>query len=446
MFAIDKNIDDLDIRERTILKVFFSMNNHQVATPEMMLEEARSYVLFFREGKNRVTAYIALHLLLTDRKLYYAHSSNPFPNDEIEKVEEEALEFSEGLGAMLDELDFSKLSHDEKDSWIESQEIFTQKPEPEPEPEPEQKPVEAAPKETTPVQPEVTSTETPVVLSPQQAPGQVQSAPQQTPPAVPPVAPAPQQPAPVLQQAPPQQYIPPAQQTQQPPSAPPEHVAPLVQQPYQNPVQQPYQTSVQQPQQEQVVRYAPTVIYVPQPQPQAAPQQPYQSPPAPPVAQPPQQPYQAPVQPVEQQPAPFPPQASSYTTPPAEDVSLPPQQASGVEHQPDPRSQVWSSQETTQTRGPLSAPPDTRKAPRQQPVQKPVEQEPTVRQAKPASRTSPAIPAVPAPGKGRPGIMEQTVYAGIVKPQRSSAEKERKAAEGVVSRDREALARLLTSF
>ena len=103
MFVIEKNITDLNIREKNVLKLLFSMNVHQVATPEMILEEARSYILFFRETGGKVSAYIALHLTVTNRKLYYVHSSNPFPEGEMETVEQEALEFAEGLGAVLDE-------------------------------------------------------------------------------------------------------------------------------------------------------------------------------------------------------------------------------------------------------------------------------------------------------------------------------------------------------
>lgn len=112
-----------------MIKVFFSMNNHQVATPEMMLEETRSYIVFFREAKDKISAYIGLHLLLTDRKLYYAHSSNPFPGEELDAVQEEAISFAEGLGAMLDELDFAQLSPGEANRWIDKQDIFRSIPE-----------------------------------------------------------------------------------------------------------------------------------------------------------------------------------------------------------------------------------------------------------------------------------------------------------------------------
>jgi hypothetical protein len=124
MFTVDPSITDLHLRERNLLKAYFSMNNHQVATPEMMLEEARSYILFVREPDGRLSAYIGLYLLTTDRRLYYSHASNPFPFPALHDIEEEALAFVEGLGAMLDEIDFTKLPVELRNKWIDKQEMF----------------------------------------------------------------------------------------------------------------------------------------------------------------------------------------------------------------------------------------------------------------------------------------------------------------------------------
>jgi hypothetical protein len=126
MFTLDPIITDLNVKERNIHKIFFSMNIHKVATPEMMLEDARSYALIFRESKGKFSAYIALHLLSTNRKLYYSHVENPFLDDQLETINEEATAFAESLGAMLDEIDFTKLSDSEQDRWLDGQEIFLQ--------------------------------------------------------------------------------------------------------------------------------------------------------------------------------------------------------------------------------------------------------------------------------------------------------------------------------
>jgi hypothetical protein len=127
MFTIDPKLNEKDLKGGNLFKVLLSMNNHQVATPETSLEEARSYVFFFREGRNRLTAYIGLHLLVTDRKLFYAHSANPFLEDQLLEVEDEARDFAEYLGAMMDEVDIAGMSDLEKDSWIENQGIFSTK-------------------------------------------------------------------------------------------------------------------------------------------------------------------------------------------------------------------------------------------------------------------------------------------------------------------------------
>ncbi len=150
MFTIDPTVTDSSLKEKTLVKALFSMNNHEVATPEMNVEEARSYVFFFREGKARRSAFIGLHLLRSDRKLYYKHSSNPFPEEEMLEVEEDARGFAEDLGAMLDEIDFAFMSESERQHWIDGQSIFSQKKQPEAEPVVEFSPGEQLKTEATP--------------------------------------------------------------------------------------------------------------------------------------------------------------------------------------------------------------------------------------------------------------------------------------------------------
>jgi len=201
MFTIDQNITDLKIKEKNVLKILFSMNIHQVASPEMILEEARSYILFFREGKARFSVYLALHLLTTDRKLYYSHSSNPFPEDELSAVEEEALGFAEGLGAMLDVKDFTKMSDSEQDRWIDEQDIFSKKPLSEampaaqpvaPQAQPDSPPAQPTPQMALPQVPVQQTPAVPVASEPQPAPVASPVAPAAvvTAPIAPPVAPA----------------------------------------------------------------------------------------------------------------------------------------------------------------------------------------------------------------------------------------------------------------
>ncbi len=361
MFTIDQNITYQKIKEKDMIKAFFSMNNHQIATPEMMLEEARSYIMFFHETGGKLSAYIGLHLLQSGRKLFYAHSSNPFQTGEMESVEEEALGFVEGLGGLLDAIDFTKMSSEEKNRWIDNQDLFIEKPEPES--PAEEKPKESEQQEASSVHPEPHAPQIP-----SSAP---ESASETQPPQMQPSPPAqyapqaPQQPAPPVQftaQTPLQQFTP---QPEQATSAPPMPDMPQSQQVTQAPFAQqvpPTQYAPQAPQQ-----FVPPVQYIPQTPQQQPP------PPAAPMQYTPQVPQQAP---------------------------------------------------------PLQYAPPTP----QQPVPP----------ATYAPQTPPVLPA--APPKGKQEIMQKAIKAGVIKAPKQSIKKEAQSAVGVVSRDREALARLLTSF
>jgi hypothetical protein len=369
MFTIDSTITDLKVREKNILKILFSMNIHQIATPEMMLEDARSYVLFFRENKGRLVSYIALHLLTTNRRMYYSYSSNPFPDDQLVDAEEEALAFLEGLGAMIDEIDFSNMSDSAQDRWLNEQDIFSEKPVVEaqpaeptsPEPEPEPQPV-VTPLQT---QPEIKPASQPLV-----APVQLQP---EIRPVLEPVA------APVASVAVPQQPQPEIPQILQPVVAPilPQPIAPAPPQPSVAPVQaQPVTPLILEP-----------VSAPVQTQPVAAPAAPI-------------------VSTVQAHPTPAPKPVTPFVQPVLTPVYTEPVAA------PIPQPIVPPMKPT--------------------PPRAPLQQQPNQQQK--------------ATMKRQQEIMQQAVTANGVKPSVKTVSREGQPAAGVVSRDKEALARLLASF
>jgi hypothetical protein len=348
MFTVDPNITELNLKKKTIVRMFFSMNVHQVATPEMMLEDARSYVIFFREGKERFSAYIALHLLSTNRSLYYSHSSNAFLNEEMEGVQDDAFAFAESLGAMLDEINFSKMSEEAQHTWIDEQDIFSEKKRVETRPTPQHESVEDA----GPAAP---------VTQPAHAPVQQQAEAQ-------PVVPKQHlEKEPVV---PPQQPVQAAQVT----TFVQESLVPEPQQPVQTP-HPPAIPPVPEPEHTVHAAYAPVIVV--EETPVSEPQQP---------AQPRQE-----TATVTQAPQ----------TPKAQKASAPP-----------PRPAVQAPQQTMR--------PKTSQQPKQQPQ--------------------------PSPDKLQQEIMEMAIKAGIAKSPKKTQTVEQRPVAGLVSRDREALARLLTSF
>ena len=414
MFIITHNLTDLKVKERNIYKMLYSMNSPQVATPELSVEEARCYVLFFSEGPN-LSAYIGLYLPRTDRKIFYAYSSNPFPFEAAPDVEFEATGFAEDMGFLLDEISVSGMPADDRNRWIEEQYIFGYK---KPEIEDDIVTVTTAEK----IKSALTEKEEArkAQAKAEQAAEAAAAKPVEPPPApkVEPVLhPEPSKPEP---QAQPQQQAVPQAQPQppvqpQPQAQPPQQPYP----PYQQPVPQqgqPLQPHYPQQQfSQQGQQFTP-------PQPYGQPHQPYGQP-----QQYIQQPYGQPQQPYgqpQQYQQPFPPQGQPMT--PQYPMAPP---------QPPVFDQPAAPPKKTQPAQQAKVPPKKKvqKAP------EPVREE--------SFEESVPIELEVAPVQQRPiNVFEDALREGVVKPPKPKASKAIRPAGGVVTRDKEALARLLASF
>ena len=415
MFTISPSLTDLKVKERNIYKMLYSMNSPQVATPELSVEEARCYVLFFSEGPN-LSAYIGLYLPRIDRKIFYAYTSNPFPFEAAPDVEFEATGFAEDMGFLLDEISVSGMPADDRNRWIEEQFIFGYK-----------KPDISDDNVTITTADNVRSalTEREEAREAQaKAEQAAQAAPVKPvePPLAPKVEPVPHLEIPVQHSEPvqpPQQVIPQAQpqisvQPQPQPQPYPQYQQPVPQQG--QPMQPPYP-----PQQ-------PTQPQYPQ---QQIPQQGQQYV-QPPYGQP-QQPYGQPQQQYVQQPYG---QPQQYQQPyPQQGQPMMPQYPMAPPQPPPVLEQPAAPPKKTQ-------PTQQAKAPQKKKVQKapaPVPEESFVE----------AVPVEldVAPVQQRPAnVFEEALREGVVKPPKAKTSKAARPTSGVVPRDKEALARLLASF
>jgi len=364
MFTIDNSLTDLKVKDRNIFKILYSMNSPQVATPELSVEEARCYVLFFSEQQN-LSAYIGLYLPRIDRKIFYAYTSNPFPFEAGPDVEVEATGFAEDMGFLLDEISVSGMPLDDRNRWIEEQYIFGyKKPEQEEEAgaeKAEELETAAAAKEEAPAAP---LKKEPVAAPAPEAPVAAAPTPARRP------APAPEpEPEPMPEHEPlivPELHVEPDQPHQ------PQQPIPTLQ-PMQQPQRTPPHYQPQQPQQQQ---------------PQYAPQQ--------------GQPAQALYPPKQESAPPAAPQAKAAPA-------------------PQPKAPVLKKK----TAKPAPAPPP--------PVEEYEEEVPVETESAPEPRRT-------------PGVYEEALKEGVVRPPKQKTAKAARPAGGVVPRDREALARLLSSF
>jgi hypothetical protein len=392
MFEIKNDLIDLKVKERNIFKILYSMNSHPVATPGMNVEEARCYILFFSEGSN-LSAFIGLYLPRTDRKLFYAYSSNPFPVEGEADVESDARVFAEDMGFLLDEINVAGMAGDDRNHWIEEQYIFGyRKPEAEEtESELNEEPTPEAEEEER--EPEVAAAkEEP---APQPEPPQATPAPSPSPvPQPEPVVPAPV-PAPEPAAAAPSIWPEPEPAQAAPQAASAAHPAPQAAPPHQ-PVPQYPQQQQQQPM---------------HPQGQTAAQQ-HQS--YPQQYQPPQPPYPQQYQ----QPVPsLPGQPPQQPVPELDEPIMPQRQPAPPQRKPQP------------------APAQKKRPPAQKPL-------------KPAARAEDVYEeTVPVEMEIEAAVSRQNVLGASSREEAAKRAKPKPAGRtGAVTRDKEALARLLASF
>ncbi|MDH4162029.1 MAG: hypothetical protein OEW15_04990 [Nitrospirota bacterium] len=382
MFTINESLKDLKVKERNIFKILYSMNSHPVAMPGYASEEARCYILFFSEGPN-LSAFIGLYLTHVDQKFFYTYTSNPFPFEAQQDVEDEARNFAEEMGFLLDEINVSGMAVDDRNHWIEEQLIFGYKST-----APEEKPVAAAaPRTAAASEPQAPSVieqvEVPASPAPAPQPVPQQGQIQQTPP-ITPYTPAPQQP-PAYQPMPPQTAQPINQHPPQqyPAGYPP---APTHAQPQQPPAAEAYP-----PKQSVAHTYQPEQGYTP------------------PVPHSPAEHYAPPV--LEEPPV----------------LEHPEDQV--AEKKPEPRATMPSPPKV-----PAKKKPAATKA-----VSPPVREEETEDEV--------AVEFEVEQHDRKPrSLFEEAIKQGVVKPPKPKTVRVAQPASGVVTRDKEALARLLASF
>lgn len=127
MFTADPNITELNVLERGgVFKVLFSMDIHQVATPDTSVEDARCFILLFREG-SRFTAHAVLSTTRTNRQFYYSHTGNPFGEEQLSSIEDDARQFAEDMGFVLDEMAVAGMSLEQRNAWFEEQGLLGKK-------------------------------------------------------------------------------------------------------------------------------------------------------------------------------------------------------------------------------------------------------------------------------------------------------------------------------
>ncbi|MBI3002597.1 MAG: hypothetical protein HYY54_03045 [candidate division NC10 bacterium] len=139
MFDLDASLDRIPVSSDGIERVAWSLNLTPVAGTDFAGAEARAYAIIASAGGGRSVCYVCLYVSSLDRAQVYRHRANPFSSAEGEAHEEEALEFLQELGFILESIDYRGWSSQERREWFDKQPPFRpRRPPPETPPVPKE--------------------------------------------------------------------------------------------------------------------------------------------------------------------------------------------------------------------------------------------------------------------------------------------------------------------
>jgi len=124
MFVRQPAIDSLHVSSGDILLLLISLNRPMVALEDYATDEADATICTLRRESDMVSTVV--HLLLQQGRtaLFYTFESDPYPEDLRGPVEEEAIDFVESLGFIMDDTRFGGIGPDDQKALLERP-IFT---------------------------------------------------------------------------------------------------------------------------------------------------------------------------------------------------------------------------------------------------------------------------------------------------------------------------------
>lgn len=115
MFLWQREMDSLTIPARRVLRLQRSLNRIQVGMPGFPSQEATAYLCAFVAGQGiRVAVVLDLH---ASRKIaVYLNDQGEVPDRRAGSIFSEGVGFAESMGFMLNDMEFQKLSREEREN------------------------------------------------------------------------------------------------------------------------------------------------------------------------------------------------------------------------------------------------------------------------------------------------------------------------------------------
>jgi hypothetical protein len=113
MFEQDTTRAFIEARPEEVLDIYNSINQSMVVVPQREPEKAQAFIASVYK-QNLYHAYIYLYLSVANEGLLYRWSGGGVPGDQLNDIYQAALEFTESMGFMMDDMRYRDKSPGEK--------------------------------------------------------------------------------------------------------------------------------------------------------------------------------------------------------------------------------------------------------------------------------------------------------------------------------------------
>lgn len=127
MFEMCKDKNYVAADRETVQKLMISFNEPMVAPSSHSAQPAHAYICTLKEGKE-FAVYIYLYLTIEKVGILYRYTDRITDNGSCQAAEEEALQFTEAMGFIVDDASFNYLEISEQNKLLASIPMFIPPP------------------------------------------------------------------------------------------------------------------------------------------------------------------------------------------------------------------------------------------------------------------------------------------------------------------------------
>jgi len=124
MFELLSEVLSVPIRPDALTTIHRGMNKVRVSVAEHNSEPSEVYIITGQVNGNLET-YIIFYMLQPRIHVVYGCEQNPYPDGQKEQILEEATNFVEQMGSILEEIPWESMTPDQRSAWIEKEILYS---------------------------------------------------------------------------------------------------------------------------------------------------------------------------------------------------------------------------------------------------------------------------------------------------------------------------------